>query len=504
MIETELKLRFSPEDEGTLAAQLRELGARAGAVKHLLAVYFDTPDLQLRRDGIAVRVRREGDDWVQTVKGKGALEAGIHRREELNVPVEGPALDPTKLPVLGPLAKFFDDPDVRERLAPVVETDVRRQVWTFESPHGASVECAIDCGDVRAAGKSRSIHELELELIRGQPGDLLSLARELSEIVALQIERCNKADLGYTLIDPRVIAPVFASLPDLDRDMSAEDALRAILSCCLEHFQGNTESVLAGQKEGVHQMRVGIRRLRSCLNVHKLLIPKEVAAPISDETRWLNEALGPVRDLDVFIEGLDDVCAAFPDRRGLSRVRDLCRAEREHRQHELEQRLSSPRYHCMVLSMADWIQNKGWNRDLDAEQRDALCEPVSHHAGRVLAKLYKRMMRDGENFERLSIVEKHALRIRVKRLRYGLQFFSNLYHSKLIRPMVKALGELQEDLGVLNDMYVADTLLDGLGVKSGAARGLLDGWYGARAAGQEVHAANAWKQFVESPIPWKG
>ena len=52
-------------------------------------------------------------------------------------------------------------------------------------------------------------------------------------------------------------------------------------------------------------------------------------------------------------------------------------------------------------------------------------------------------------------------------------------------------------------MYVADALLDSLGVKTGESRALLDGWYGARAATQEIHAATAWQQFIAAPVPWK-
>ena len=285
--------------------------------------------------------------------------------------------------------------------------------------------------------------------------------------------------------------------------MSAEDALREILLCCLDQFQGNYKSVLAGQVEGVHQMRVGIRRLRSCLYVYRALIPKEITSLIGDETRWLNEALGPVRDLDVFMEGLEDVLAAFPDRLGLVRTRGRCRAERDRRREELVKRLTSARYHRMVLTSAEWINNRGWNRDLDSERRDALREPVSHHARRVLARLYKQMRRDGKHFETLSAVEKHALRIRVKRLRYGLQFFNGLYPRKHLRPIASALGDLQDDLGVLNDMYVADALLDSVGIRTGSARALLDGWYGSRAAGQEAHATVAWQQFVKAPVPWE-
>ncbi len=503
MTETELKLRFSSSEESALLEQLRLAGATAVKTEHLAAVYFDTPDLRLRHNGVAVRVRKEAGTWVQTVKGKGALERGVHHREEVNIPVEGPELDRTKLPVVGPLASVFDDRELRDCLAPVVETDVTRRVWTFDSPKGASVEVAVDCGKVRAAGKSRSLHEVEFELLRGEAGELFALATALSDTVTLELERRNKVEQGYALIDPVGVEPVFAALPELDEGMSAEDALRAILTCCLDHFHGNRESVLAGQEEGVHQMRVGIRRLRSCLNVYRQLIPRDVAQPVADETRWLNEALGPVRDLDVFIESIGEVCAAFVDRTGLTRTRNLCREERKRRQQELDARLSNVRYHRMVLSMAEWIQNKGWNRDLDAERRAALREPVSRHARRVLARLYKRMIRDGQNFETLTVEEKHALRIRVKRLRYGLQFFNGLYPKASTRPMARALGQLQDDLGVLNDMYVAKALLDGLGVKSGAARALLDGWYGARAAGQEVHAAIAWNHFIKAPVPWK-
>ncbi len=504
MTETELKLRFASAQESSLLAHPRLASATDCGSEHLVATYFDTPDLRLRGAGVALRVRREDGKWVQTVKTEGAVANGIHSRQEIDEPILGPGVDLTKLPVEGPIGQFFAPEQVRNRLHPVVETDIHRHRFTLETLNGARIDAAVDIGVVRAGGGASPISELELELLDGDPGVLLSIAVELSDAAVLEIEQRNKAEQGYELLYPSRPKPVFADLPVLTREMSAEDALQAILGCCVNHLHGNLAAVLDGQAEGVHQMRVGLRRFRSCLNVYKRLVPADVTATVRAEARWLGEALGPVRDWDVFSDNLSTVRQQFPERRSLRTLLKRCAAVRAARNAELTDRLGSPRYHILILTLAEWIHNRGWSREMDAESRDRLRRPVVDYAGKVLRRLHRRLMEDGENFSQLSPAAKHALRIQVKRLRYGLQFFSSLYGGKSTKRMLRALGDLQDDLGVLHDVHVAHALLNEINLKSSnPARALLDGWFGARADYQDRHAWVAWRQYVDAPIPWR-
>jgi inorganic triphosphatase YgiF len=501
--ETELKLRCRPADLTALRDHPRLQGADHER-RQLVATYYDTPTLDLRSAGLALRVRQEGERWVQTLKTEGRSVGSLHLRQELNDPVEGSDLDRSKLPVMGDLGRVFDNQTLRANLAPVLVTDVTRDRYLVTDDRANRIECALDQGEVRANGQRVPLCEVELELLAGDVSALYGLGLDLSEAAAFGPQVLNKAELGYALLSGAAVEPVFASLPDLDGEASTETALVAILDQCLNHMLANEASVLAGQVEGVHQMRVALRRLKSCLSVFKPALAPQSSDPIKNGIRWLNEGLGPVRDWDVFQENLQPISDAFLDRPGVGRFVSEAVAIRARHFSDLEARLTSREFGRFVLTVGAWKQGKAWREGAAAEQTALLDGPLHLFAAKVLGRQYKRMVRIGADFDALPLEAKHALRLRAKSLRYTLQFFSNLYRKVSTRPMLKALAGLQDSLGVLNDLVVAERLLDEAGLdRADSTRSLIDGWYGARTSAQLEHAGAAWASFLGAPRPWK-
>jgi CHAD domain-containing protein len=348
------------------------------------------------------------------------------------------------------------------------------------------------------------ITEIELELIKGESRALYKVALSLAEHIPMRVQSASKVDQGYGLLSPELAEPMFSSLPSLSREMSCEDAFVTIMERCLEHFHGNEAPVIQGHVEGVHQMRVGLRRLRSCLTVFRPLIPREATLFVREETRWLNDALGPVRDWDVFQQGVEVIAAHLPDRRGLTQFIDQARQIRQRHHEEVAARLQSGRYTLLILRLGDWLGGKGWRNELGESAVAALQEPLEPFARRVLRKVYKRMLSDGQGFDQLPAEARHDLRIRGKRLRYALQFFTDLYGKDKCKPMLRSLSDVQDDLGLLNDLVVAERLLDEAQLsRTGATRALIDGWYAARLAVQEDHAVAAWNSFAAAPRAWR-
>ena len=152
--ETELKLSCSPD---ALAAALQHPLVAAAATQdspqHLVATYYDTDDFALRRHHVALRIRSEGGEWVQTIKSGGSSSAGLHQREENEESIEGANLDLTKLPVRGPLGEFFADGSLRQGLREVVTTDIHRETRLLKTGRGGLIEMAMDRGEVRAGGR---------------------------------------------------------------------------------------------------------------------------------------------------------------------------------------------------------------------------------------------------------------------------------------------------------------------------------------------------------------
>jgi triphosphatase len=204
-VETELKLRIAPDRFARLKRHaLLKMHAVARPVKRrLYSIYFDTPILELHKSGMALRLRHAGQQWLQTLKGGGSVEAGLHQRNEWEVPVNGPALDFSLLSKKAGLEKATWDEylplSLRKKLQPVFVTDFSRtsRMLNFQ---GAEVELCMDHGEISIRQRSIPICELELELKSGEPRQLFGLALAILEVVPFELEMVSKAEYGYRLL----------------------------------------------------------------------------------------------------------------------------------------------------------------------------------------------------------------------------------------------------------------------------------------------------------------
>src|SRR5437016_4289529 len=227
--EIELKLAIDPK-HAVRVASLPALQARAGrpTTQKLTSIYFDTPENALLRDGWALRLRRAGRAWVQTLKGEGHAAGGLHAREESEHAIATSELDLYRVES-GELRKRLLKWRNAGTLVPRFRTEFRRTAWLVEMPGGDRVECALDRGVVRTQDGKRSepICEIELELKQGNAGALFELARELARHLPYELEDRSKADRGYALAGGTVAAVAAAPVLRLARDARGGDAFAA-------------------------------------------------------------------------------------------------------------------------------------------------------------------------------------------------------------------------------------------------------------------------------------
>jgi len=142
---------------------------------------------------------------------------------------------------------------------------VRRTVYPIQSG-GSEIELTIDKGKVEAGRQSSPLCEVELELKRGESAELFKLARMLAEEVPVQLAVKSKAERGYALIVGELPAAVKAAPVVLMPDSIRQAAFQAIARACLRQLVANQPATLGGDAEGLHQMRVALRRRQSrCL-----------------------------------------------------------------------------------------------------------------------------------------------------------------------------------------------------------------------------------------------
>ena len=509
--EVELKLLIDPADIPRLRRHplLKALCPSGPKTRKLTSTYFDTDDLVLKNQDIALRVRRSGRQWIQTVKGGGRVQAGLHQRDEWEAPVVHDRPDFTKIADPGLIALFADEA-LRQRLHPVFVTEFNRTIWLLETEAGDRVEMALDRGEVRADQGRSTISEVELELKSGNPAALYELALALQEAVPLRPENASKAERGYALCAaPLLRSAVKATLPEVEREMTVDAAFRAIAWNCIDQLQDNQGRLLQGyDPELIHQMRVAVRRLRSALNLFGAAAPGIKDAALIAELRWLVGELGPARDWDVFLgETLPPVIEALPQEAGLAQLQEaadqLCQAARE----RACAAATSPRYHRLLLTLGSWLWREPWRDAAEAAVLAQLDQPLAAFAAAMLGRRHRRLRRRGRKLAQLNAEQRHALRIAAKKLRYAAEFFSGLYPRKASRRYLQALADLQDELGALNDQAVTGRLLEQIGAGGRdllrcRASGVIIGWIACKTRLQMAGMVRVWKRFNRCKVFW--
>lgn len=434
-MEIELKLALDPAH----AARLRRHPLLAGVKaerRALHSVYFDTPDFELTRREIALRLRRVGYHWVQTLKAAAPAVGALSSRPEWEAQVMDNSPD---LAVLAPQARALLEGIELDRLAPVFATDVKRTTWQV-MVDGTAMEIALDQGEIRAGDRVRPISEVELELKSGAPDGLFAAALGLLEHIPLRVDSRSKAALGYRLAGAVKATPVKASWPALDPQRPAGVAWVALAETALAQLVDNLPGFheQPEEVEYLHQLRIALRRL---MGLARLLAQPDPVwlAPL----RELMAALNPARDWDVFLGETLPRLSLPPDDAFLDHAAALAAEARRNAQAAL----ASPAFTHAVLTLGRTL-----SRPPDLRMK------ASTWAARVLKRRWKSVKRRRAALTYGGAPARHRLRIAVKKLRYAGDALANLY-GKRGRKTIAGLEALQESLGTLNDLVVAERLM---------------------------------------------
>ncbi len=504
--EIELKLVGSQDALETLrGADLIARHARnQGVTRRLDAVYYDTPDRLLDRNGLSLRVRRSGKRHVQTLKRSGSGDP--LSRDEWEVALPDGALDLALLPLaeIGePLASLSVG-----QLAPVFATRIRRRLRRLDYA-GALIEIAFDDGTIEAAEKSLPVAEVELELKEGEAVALYELGLALLDIAALQIETQSKSARGYGLAFSRLPLAVKAKPIKISDHDNADAVIAAILGNTYRQLLGNLAPVAAGSgPEGVHQMRVSLRRLRSALSVLKHEVASPAFAPIGQEAKRLGHVLGPARNWDVFItQTVPDIEADGLGDSGLSALRTAAEPHQAESYAAVLKRLANPQTSRFLLSFGALIERRGWRSGLPSEAMAVLAEPAADFGSRVLARTHRKALKRGRGFGSLHPEARHRLRLALKKLRYTAEFFLPLHEGASARRYLGRLSRLQEALGLANDAATTHELLAALrrgkaGPELHFAAGAVHGWQSRQTIEASRKLKKRWRRFESASPFW--
>ena len=503
-LEIELKLALPSQQveafRKRMARRRTQKGTSSEPVKQdLVTRYFDTPDFALSARGVALRVRRIGRRWLQTLKTEGERRGGLSQRAEYEMAIARSQPDWARFPVE---ALEWVPEALRAQLVPVFETRFTRTAWLIRSRGGSEIEVALDIGEVRSGERSQPICEIELELKAGQPDALFALALDWAGQFDCLPFDVSKAERGVRLAHGVDAAPVKSVPLALDAAMSVEDGFAASCQACLAQLQANLPGVLGSDDiEYVHQARVALRRLRAALHLYRraCVLPDE----LMEGLRTLGAALGPTRDWDVLCsETLPEIAPHFPDETGWQQGIGELEAHRETVRDVMRATMGEARPGAWLLACHRWLLQRGW-QDAAEAQRQIQSSALKKWARKALQNGHRRIVQGAQGFGRLQAEQRHALRIAIKRQRYAAEFFQALFKGRRQVRYLSALESLQDSMGHANDAQVTWGLLMQLDGEGDGMRQFVLGWLAARQAdGATCQIEKHLKNFMKCSPYW--
>jgi triphosphatase len=434
-------------------------------------VYLDTTDRRFQRAGYALRVRRTGrsraavaEATLKEIASADTGDRGLRSRREVTQRLkdaDSKLLSQSE----GPVGERVRAVAGKKKVQPLFEVRTRRRVLAIEADEGPPGEIALDETEIRpaAGGATTRLHRVEIEA----PGPVLATLRpfvdELRAACRLQPARLTKYEAG-------VLTAGLDTVPDGFGPTSIEPQApigRVGLAVLRRHFAvllaKEPGTRLGDDTEELHDMRVASRRLRAALALFADVLPPS-AAKLQEDLSWVGRTLGAVRDLDVQLEQLDGWLGEVPeaDRDALAALRSLLESERSVARKAMLDALDSRRYELFVSRFGRLLRSaRGRRTGPAALPALAVAPDLIGDRFRAFRKAAKRISGDS------PAGDYHRVRIRGKRLRYALEFLSDLYPGRT-RPLVKRMVAVQDLLGLHQDAYVAIERLRELSVERGA------------------------------------
>ena len=478
----------------------------------LEAVYFDTPGLDLARRGLTLRRRSGGTDEGWHLK----LPRSGDSRTEVHEPL-GDAGDSVPAALRARVRAL-----VRDRpLVPVAEVSTVRREYALQDGEGAVLARVCDdevqaapLAAVQEAAESadreavQSWREWELELGGGSE-DLLDLVEE-QLLAAGASPAASASKLSRTLGD--VVGDALAKPSDKElRKGSAGQLLQTHLAEHIARLHTQDAAVRTGEAEGVHQLRIAARRLRSALVTCRPLLDREATDLVRDELRWLGEAFAPARDAQVLREHLRDELAQQPADlvvgAAASRIDDQLSADFQTGRERALECLDSDRYLHLLDALDEFVASPPFTDDAD--------EPAKKVLPRLLARDVRRLRRevgaiDSAEDSTARDIAFHEARKKAKRLRYAAEMAKPVL-GKRARSLTKAAKKIQTALGLHQDSVVARQRLRELAMQAHLAGenaftyGRLHALEQARAERVEADFSDAWRRFRHKQLHrWTG
>jgi triphosphatase len=286
--------------------------------------------------------------------------------------------------------------------------------------------------------------------------------------------------------------------------ITSEKAAAACVAACLDQIRVNRMGTLdSDAPEGPHQLRVGLRRLRSALRLFRPVIGSPEATRLSDLARELGREAGRTRDLDVFCTAiLPDLTREVPEPEA-ARLQAAFEGERLEERARLRRELEGAEVAAFLADLEDFVRLRRWLLPEDHDQTERLARPLRDFADESLAHIWKKTRKMARHLSEKDVHKRHEFRKDLKKLRYAVDFLSPVYPKAKMKPFLKRLAKLQDKVGALNDVVTARALLEdaeeGHSPALDRALRLLE----TRSVAELDQAQDLWRALSAEERPWE-
>lgn len=440
---------------GTLPGHGSSLGpavlATPKSTKHLVDTYVDTEDWRVGRAGYVLRARRGGNFAEVTLKDTAPASSGLRKRLEVTEPL--PAEGINALDGRGPVGRRIRALAGRRRLRPILEVRTTRRPYDLRVGQAAVAEVALDETVIGTGNGERptQLSRVEIEMSPEWVDALTPLVEQLRKTCGLQPASLSKFEAGLLALGLEVQGEPDFGPTEVTHASTLGEVAYAVVRKNLAAMLANEPGTRLGEDpEALHRMRVATRRMRAAISLFKQALPVE-AQHVRDEIGWLARQLGDVRDLDVQLERMRHSTEESPDedKEAMKELSRLLEGRRDDARAELLSSFESIRYESLVAGFGSMLRAGPTGASAAARAPAVAVAPdlldARHSSVTKAAKLAKTSS-DPDDF--------HALRIRGKRLRYALEFFSDVYEGRTAA-MIRRVVKLQDSLGLMQDARVA-------------------------------------------------
>ncbi|HEX6842108.1 MAG TPA: CHAD domain-containing protein [Stellaceae bacterium] len=257
----------------------------------------------------------------------------------------------------------------------------------------------------------------------------------------------------------------------LTPDLTVGDGLQEMLAGALGALQGQGAPAKAPNRESVHRLRVGVRRLRSVLSAFSDALPEGERRALGDRLRAVAQRFGRAREWDVFLAHLvAELRKAMPEEGdALVRVEHLAGEAR---------RAALPPGDSIKTSLAAIdaaMKEAPWLRSPTPSLARCWEMPLPDYAAALLSRRHRQLRKHVKRVELADQQAFHSLRVRVKKLRYPAELLKSLFHEEAASDYLDRLVHMQDALGALNDAMAARRLVGELPLPV-STQHLLLGW----------------------------